>query len=124
VACLLLMEVSNPSMHLNQLLKELGAANSTLSVANQVRGRCTHSAMSACMTRWHIVLVTADAVCSPLLRVSTVRGAAGCVRYGVIQHNTTRRQGWRRGHPSCVARLVQKGALWAHSMCTIRADFC
>ncbi len=34
------MEVSNPSMHLNQLLKELGTANSTLGVANQARAAC------------------------------------------------------------------------------------
>jgi hypothetical protein len=36
VACLLLMEVSNPSMHLNQLLKELGRASTTLATANQL----------------------------------------------------------------------------------------
>ena len=36
VACLLLMEVSNPSMHLNQLLKELGASGSPLATANQL----------------------------------------------------------------------------------------
>jgi hypothetical protein len=33
------MEVSNPSMHLNQLLKELGQSSSGLAVANQARAR-------------------------------------------------------------------------------------
>jgi hypothetical protein len=37
VACLLLMELSNPFMHLNKLLKELGDTDSTLAVANQAR---------------------------------------------------------------------------------------
>lgn len=36
VACLLLMEVSNPSMHLNQLLKEAGRSDSALATANGV----------------------------------------------------------------------------------------
>ena len=36
VACLLLMEVSNPSMHLNQLLKELGKASTALATVNQL----------------------------------------------------------------------------------------
>jgi hypothetical protein len=31
------MEVSNPSMHLNQLLKEAGQQDSALAVANQAR---------------------------------------------------------------------------------------
>ena len=35
VACLLLMEVSNPSMHLNQLLKELKRGDTRLAAANQ-----------------------------------------------------------------------------------------
>ena len=37
MACLLLMELSNPFMHLNKLLKELGDTDSTLAVANQAR---------------------------------------------------------------------------------------
>ena len=37
VGCLMLMEVSNPSMHLNQLLKELGKSSSALATANQAR---------------------------------------------------------------------------------------
>jgi hypothetical protein len=40
VGCLLLMEVSNPSMHLNQLLKELGKSDSTLATVNQARSEC------------------------------------------------------------------------------------
>ncbi len=36
MGCLLLMEISNPSMHLNQLLKEAGRSDSGLAVANQM----------------------------------------------------------------------------------------
>ena len=32
------MEVSNPSMHLNQLLKEVGKSDTTVAVINQARG--------------------------------------------------------------------------------------
>ena len=38
------MEVSNPSMHLNQLLKELGKSSSTLATANQARTRAASRA--------------------------------------------------------------------------------
>jgi hypothetical protein len=47
VGCLLLMEVSNPSMHLNQLLTELGQSSSGLAVANQARGRARGQKRSA-----------------------------------------------------------------------------
>lgn len=47
LACLMLMEVSNPFMHGRELLKELKLKDSTLSLANDV---CVHSqfAPSAC----------------------------------------------------------------------------
>jgi len=37
VGCLLLMEVSNPSMHLIQMMKEVGLADTRLALANQAR---------------------------------------------------------------------------------------
>lgn len=48
VGCLMLMEVSNPSMHLNQLLKELGCSDSTLAIVNQARARRLARRCGAC----------------------------------------------------------------------------
>lgn len=56
IGCLWLMEISNPFMHMRELLKELGYAGSSLSLINDVSIKLVYLVYSLrehCMTMQH-----------------------------------------------------------------------
>lgn len=117
--CLILMEVSNPFMHMIHIFRELGMNDSKIADLNKVMRDCSCPPEYAFLSSgWLpavvVLLLWTAGVREHLHGGSHPAGPPSDVLHGGEQGQPRAGQGWRAGHPGGVAAVVPQDHLNGH----------